>query len=274
MKSAATAKATVLLVLASSWSYAAPVPVIEITETPVAPRTGGTQSLQVQGTGGYSVQNELLFSLQQLQDEVRTLRGALEEQQHKLERLEQQQRERYRDMDRRISLLMSAMPDDTLLAAQGSQASPDQSLQTGDSSEAAGTNAANNPVTGAVEDDTVAYDQAYSHVREREYDRAEKAFELFLSEHQNSALVPNAWYWLGEVKLAQSKVEAATNAFNQVITGYPGHAKAADALYKLGVLAGRGGDGSAARALMQRVQDEYPQTSAAGLARSFLSNQQ
>ncbi|MET3998928.1 tol-pal system protein YbgF [Marinobacterium sp. MBR-109] len=271
MKSAATAKATVLLVLASSWSYAAPVPVIEITETPVASRTGGTQSLQVQSTGGVSVQNELLFSLQQLQDEVRMLRGALEEQQHKLERLEQQQRERYRDMDRRISLLMSAMPDDALLTAQTALEQSQPTVKVPDAAENAATDtSAERPAAS----DTAAYDKAYSHVRQREFDQAEKAFELFLNDYQNSALVPNAWYWLGEVKLAQGKVEAAGSAFNQVITGYPVHAKAADALYKLGVLAERGGDGATAKSLMQRVQNEYPQSSAAGLARSFLSNQQ
>lgn len=271
MKSAATAKATVLLVLASSWSYAAPVPVIEITETPVVPRTGGTQPLQVQSAAGYSVQNELLFSLQQLQDEVRMLRGALEEQQHKVERLEQQQRERYRDMDRRISLLMSAVPDDALLAAQSNQEQPKPTAGLPNVADNAELNAS---VEGVTAGDAAAYDKAYSHVRQREFDQAEKSFELFLNDYPNSSLVPNAWYWLGEVKLAQGKVEAATSAFNQVVTGYPGHAKAADALYKLGVLSERGGDGAAARALMKRVQDEYPQTSAAGLARSFLSNQQ
>jgi tol-pal system protein YbgF len=132
----------------------------------------------------------------------------------------------------------------------------------------------NASVEGVAAGDAAAYDKAYSHVRQREFDQAEKSFELFLNDYPNSSLVPNAWYWLGEVKLAQGKVEAATSAFNQVVTGYPGHAKAADALYKLGVLSERGGDGAAARALMKRVQDEYPQTSAAGLARSFLSNQQ
>jgi len=95
-----------------------------------------------------------------------------------------------------------------------------------------------------------------------------------LRDHSDSSLVPNAWYWLGEVKLAQGKVEAAGSAFNQVLTSYPRNAKAADALYKLAVLADRGGDRATARQLMQRVQNEYPQSSAAGLARSFLATQQ
>lgn len=273
MKSAATVTASFLLMLASSWSFAAPVPVIEITETPVAPSTGGrTQSLQVQPGGGISVQNELIFTLQQLQDEVRMLRGALEEQQHKISRLEQQQLDRYRDVDRRLSLLMSAVPDDALQAAQGGPSTPEPSAT--DSTSVPMPSPAPAPTAAAGQADTAAYDAAYGHVRQREFDRAETALELFLRDHANSSLVPNAWYWLGEVKLAQGKVEAAGSAFNQVLTAYPGNAKAADALYKLAVLADRGGDRAMARQLMQRVQNEYPQSSAAGLARSFLSTQQ
>lgn len=271
MKSAATVTTSFLLMLASSWSFAAPVPVIEITETPVASSAGGrAQSLQVQPGGGISVQNELVFTLQQLQDEVRMLRGALEEQQHKINRLEQQQLDRYRDVDRRLSLLMNAVPDDALLAAQGGQSA----------SEPPTSDTANTPAPAPVppaasgQDDTAAYDLAYGHVRQREFDRAEAALELFLRDHSDSSLVPNAWYWLGEVKLAQGKVEAAGSAFNQVLTSYPRNAKAADALYKLAVLADRGGDRATARQLMQRVQNEYPQSSAAGLARSFLATQQ
>jgi len=273
MKYAATAKAAVLLMLASSWSSAAPVPVIEITETTEGALAGAqAQSPQVAVTGRNPVQNEILFSLQQLQDEVRMLRGALEEQQHKVTQLEQQQRERYRDMDRRISLLMAAMPDDALLAAQSELSRPtetpvanshDTGSHTGDAAEAV-----------VPSGDSDAYDRAYAQVRQRNYLQAEQALETFLTEYQSSTLVPNAWYWLGEVKLAQGKSEAATHAFNQVITGYPGHAKSADALYKLGVLAQRGGDQARAQQLMQRVLNEYPQTSAAGLARSFLTTQQ
>lgn len=268
MKRAATVKAAAMLMLVSSWSFAAPVPVIEITESPVArPAGGGAQSVRIPPAGGYSVQNEMLFTVQQLQDEVRKLRGTVEEQQHKLQQLEQQQRDRYRDMDRRLTLLMAAVPEESLVAARTALEQPSPVSDPPDS-----TTEPKQAVTTAG--DGSAYESAYSHVRQRDYVQAEQAFERFLSEYQDSALVPNAWYWLGEVKLAQDKAEAAASAFNQVVESYPRHAKAADALYKLGVLANRGRDVMTARRLMQRVQDEYPQSSAAGLARSFLSTQQ
>jgi tol-pal system protein YbgF len=270
MNKATTVKAAALLVLASSWTQVAAVPVIEITETAAAPLAGGgVRPLPVQQGSGMSLQNEFLFTLQQLQDEVRMLRGALEEQQHKVDRLEQQQRDRYRDMDRRISLLMAALPDDALLKAQQAQTA-DTAADTAAAVPQAETEA---PASSAAVD-SVAYEAAFAHVRQREHVQAEEAFDRFVKDYPDSALIPNAWYWLGEVKLAQGKSEAAASAFDLVLTRYPRHAKAADALYKLGVLTQRGGDSAGAVRLMQRVQNEYPQSSAAGLARSFLSTQQ
>jgi tol-pal system protein YbgF len=269
MNRAATVKAA-LLVLASSWTQVAAVPVIEITEIAPAPLGGsGVRPLPLQQGAGMSLQNELLFMLQQLQDEVRMLRGALEEQQHKVDRLEQQQRDRYRDLDRRISLLMAALPDEALLKARQAQ-SVDTAKDT--------TSALPQEETGAPASsagaDSVAYEAAFAHVRQRDFVQAEEAFDRFVKEYPDSALIPNAWYWLGEVKLAQGRSDAAASAFDLVLTRYPRHAKAADALYKLGVLAQREGDSAGAARLMQRVQNEYPHSSAAGLARSFLSTQQ
>ena len=49
---------------------------------------------------------QLLMIIQQLQDEVRSLRGELEQQAFRMKKMERQQLDRYRDLDRRISTLM------------------------------------------------------------------------------------------------------------------------------------------------------------------------
>ena len=280
MRYFATARVAALLMLASSWSSAAPVPVIEITDATGAPLAGGQANLSGPAVSARnSVQQEMLFTLQQLQDEVRSLRGKVEEQEYRLKQMEQEQRERYRDMDRRISLLMAAVPEEALLAAQNELNSAAQPAPSGEGSPVSGTAGTASAVDNAVDNESAAlgeqdaYDQAYGQVRQRNYARAEASLDAFLRQYPDSSLAPNAWYWLGEVKLAQGKSEAAAQAFNQVLTAYPDHAKSADALYKLGVLAQRGGDRARAQALMQRVLNEYPQTAAAGLARSFLTTQ-
>lgn len=70
--------------------------------------------IQVQGAnsgaaGNYTSRNsELILMVQQLQDEVRQLRGQLEAQEYKFQKLEADQKRRYRDMDRRISALLTS----------------------------------------------------------------------------------------------------------------------------------------------------------------------
>jgi len=54
-----------------------------------------------------------------------------------------------------------------------------------------------------------------------------------------------------------------------VLTLYPGHGKAPDALYKLGVVHHRLNDNERALEYLNRVIAEHPDTSAAGLARTY-----
>ena len=55
----------------------------------------------------------------------------------------------------------------------------------------------------------------------------------------------------------------------QVVNLYPDHQKAPDALYKLGVVYHNLGDINAAKTYLQRVQQEHPNSSAAGLAARY-----
>lgn len=253
--------------------YAAPVTVVEVSEV-----DGSVASSVRQGP--LSAQNEMVFMLQQLQDEVRTLRGIVEQQQYRLEQLDVQQRDRYRDMDRRISVLLQALPD-TGVAVAGAAAAVSEL-----SGVAASGAVASDPVAGEQAAAVVpelpaaasapssqsqaAYDAAFAQVRQRDFAAAEAAFKAFLRDYPDSQLQANAWYWLGEVYLAQQKSAESRTAFTRVIEQFTTHTKAADALYKLGVLAGREGDAGKARQLMQRVVQTYPQSSAADLARGYL----
>lgn len=252
-----------LLVLSALNVQAAPVPVVEINETaPVAAPAGAGRPL--------SVQNEMVLMLQQLQDEVRTLRGIVEQQQYRLDQLERQQRERYRDVDRRLGLLIQQLPS-TEPAAATSPVAADSALPATPAAAAQAPAAAvTAPADSAAAPDQVAYEAAFARVRARDFAAARDRLKAFIGQYPDSPLLANAWYWLGEVELAQQHHDDAHAAFSRVIEQYAASSKAADALYKLGVLAGRAGDLTAARTLMQRVVDQYPQAPAADLARAYL----
>lgn len=263
---------------------AAPVTVVEISNA-------GAGSAAATQPRALSAQNEMFFMLQQLQDEVRSLRGIIEQQQYRIDQLEAQQRDRYRDMDKRISLLFQQLPEGAALAASPDQppAATTGPAVTGDATSPMPQNpmpqdpmpqsresqAQAKPVgsaagTSVSADENAAYDAAFAKVRSREFAQAETALENFIRQYPASGLQPNAWYWLGEVYLARQNSGESRKAFNHVTEHYAEHTKAADALYKLGVLSGREGDAAGARRLMQRVVEEYPQAPAAELARGYL----
>ncbi len=267
----------------------AEVPVIEIREAGAAAGSAAV-SRQSAAVVGNAAGNEMVLLLQQLQDEVRSLRGTVEQQQRRITQLEYQQRDRYRDVDRRLSLLFQSLPADAALVAPDAASSGvgPQSASSGSSEADALLTSApldtSTPVSvtsqqgetvsgqpAAIGNDQRDYDAAYALIRQREFASANMALVEFINAYPDSALIPNAWYWKGEVHLAQQQNEGARQAFTQVLENYAGHSKAPDAMYKLGVLFGRSGDTAAATEMMRKVIETYPQSSAAELAQGYLT---
>ena len=217
-------------------------------------------------SAGISTEGQLMQQLYQMQQEVSMLRGLLEEQEHRLKKLERDQLERYQDLDRRLSTLSSGS-----FAPQGADgsaaaglppitpAAPEQSSNTQPAEQA------------DPEREKLFYDAAFEQVRLRDFDKAETAFSAFLRRYPQSDYAGNAQYWLGEVHLAQADLEAAGQAFARVISEYPGHRKEADSLYKLADVERRLGNLDKAAQLYQEVLSKHPNASAAQLARRDLN---
>ncbi|WP_409525940.1 tol-pal system protein YbgF [Nitrincola sp. MINF-07-Sa-05] len=251
------------------------VQVIEIS-------TSGQQS-QAQrqpevASGSMAGQSELLLIVYQLQEEIRQLRGELESQQHKLNRLETDQRDRYRDVDRRLSALINALPDPAAPPVEPVAAAPTPEVPTQSSTSAPSVSTPAAPVAPAPEvasvpeatrADQQAYDQAFNLVRERKFNEAVAAFEAFVIQFPNSSNTANGYYWLGEIHLAQQSLDMARVQFERVLSDFPSHGKVPDTLYKLGVVYSNLGQQERSRNMIQRVIDEFPQSTAASLARNF-----
>lgn len=192
--------------------------------------------------------SELFYQLQILRQEVQDLRGLVEEQSHQLNRLAKDQQEQYLDLDRRVSALRDQAPEPTL----------------------AETATRADPVPGGLPgSERDAYTAAFNQMKNRQFDEAVAAFNALVADFPNGQFTPNAFYWLGELHLAQSQDELARQSFSQVINLYPDHQKVPDALYKLGIVHHRLGDTSQALSYLERVIADYPESSAAGLARTY-----
>ena len=213
----------------------------------------------------------LFHQLQVLQQELRTLRGLVEEQAFQIERLARDQKEQYVDLDRRILALRGAPSPPVAGAAPGEQPSsgPDLLRPPTTTSGGAGQQPSASPTPLAAGSEQDAYNQAFNLMRTQQFDAAAAGFRQILRDYPNGRFAPNCYYWLGELHLSAGEYEQARQQFAQVVNLYGDHNKVPDALYKLGDLHLRLGDNERALAHLQRVQREYPDSSAASLAQSL-----
>ena len=259
-KSASAAISVALVVSLSALSVSAAAPVEEsVGAVPAAraappPREDVFEERAPARTES-SERARMFHQLQVLAEEVQSLRGAVEEQQHRLDLLARDQQERYLGLDRRISALQSGVP--TAAPPPRPAARDPQPVDT-------------LPRTGGTEAD--AYRNAYAMLERGQSDAAATALESLIEEFPNGQYTPNAFYWLGQLHRRAGQLEEARQMLVQVITLYPDHNKAPDALYNLGVVYAELGDAARARMYLGRVQQQHPDSTAAGLARTYAAN--
>ncbi len=243
-----------LLMLAGG--AAAQVPVEEST---AAPEAAETRMAETPATVAQTVDaarlGELFHRLQVLQQEVRELRGQVEEQAYRIERLTRQQQQQYIDLDERL----------LGLDRQGSAGAEDGPTVP----VARVPRPVTPPVGSSATPEREAYAAAFSLMQESRFEESVDAFNGLIADYPNGQFTPNAFYWLGELRLAMDEVELARQSFAQVLTLYPQHDKVADTLYKLGVVHHRLNDNERALEYLDRVIAEHPDSTAADLARTY-----
>ena len=228
--------------------------------TPVADNSGDPQRL-----------SQLFYQLQVLQQEVQELRGLVEEQSYQLNRLARDQQEQYIDLDGRIAGMVTS---GSRPAAGGSSTPSAAGSGVSTPPSSGGGSVAALPAGGGSASERDAYTQAFDLMKARQFDESAQAFDALINNYPNGQYTPNAFYWLGELYLAQSQSEQARQSFAQVLNLYPDHPKVPDSLYKMGVVYHRLGDNDQAISYFQRVTRDYPNSSAAGLATRYMAELQ
>jgi tol-pal system protein YbgF len=192
---------------------------------------------------------DLSQRLEASQNEVRLLRGQLEELQHSVTKGQDQQREMYSDLDRRIA------------SVEGGSAA---------GAAVAGATSSNGlPVPQG--DDRANYQAAFDLLKDGKYPEAATAFKQFLTTFPNSALADNAQYWLGEAHYVVKLYPDALRDFRTVIDKYPESRKIPDALLKIGYCNYELKSYPEARAALNQVVKQYADTTAARLASQRLA---
>ncbi len=219
-------------------------------------------------------QIEMQQQIDSLTQEVRSLRGSLDESNYKLQQATDRQKSLYEEIDK----LQQAPANPAPAAAAQSQA-PTQSAASSDTpapaqqtNVAANTQATAAPAAPASGSETKDYENAVNLVlKDKKYDQAIPAFEGFISSYPSSASTPNAYYWLGQLYLNKGNKEKAKANFLTVAQKFKDSPKRAEAIYKLGVITKSEGDIEKANKYFDLVVKQYPTTSAAQLAKKAIS---
>lgn len=186
--------------------------------------------------------------IQQMQQEIQTLRGQVEQLTHDMEMMQKQSRERYLDLDSRINQVRGG--------AAAPVATPDDQPVSAD----------------AVTDDKVLYDQASALRREQKFPESIAVMEDLLKRSPSGMYAPYCEYWLGEMYMVVNPpdMERAKRHFITLIGNYSDHVKVPDAMYKLGKLFATQGEKAKAKATLNELIKQHPDKSAANLAKDLL----
>jgi tol-pal system protein YbgF len=202
--------------------------------------------------------------LEQLQREVREMRGLLEEQTYLIESLKKRQRDLYLDTDRRIVELESGKekPTGAIINTVAGASAVDGKEDT--------PAITPTPAPTTKKDDKLAYSKALSGLKPGNYQQSITEFSDFVVSFPDSIYLPNALYWLGEASYVTRDFKRAADEFTKVISQFPSHAKAKDAMLKLGFIQYENKQWKESRETLEKLVSSYPGTTAATLAQKRL----
>ncbi len=251
---------------------------------------------------------QLLGQVSALQQQVQDLRGLVETQSHDLQVLKDQVRDQYADLDQRIGKPTSATSKSTTVKTRTSKSvtskvkdNPPADTTTGDADSTPDTTVdstdklpdtngnaddaavpTEDPVNISPQGDTkrkicpssndqAAYQDAFKLLKDKKYDAAAAGFQGYIKKYPNSKNLVNARYWLGQLYLLQGQPDKAISQFKTILKNNPSDGKISDTTLQLGLAYYAKGDLAQAKEQLTRVQQKYPSSPAAQLAKTRLN---
>ena len=114
------------------------------------------------------------------------------------------------------------------------------------------------------------YKVAYESYQKGDAEGARKKFETFLKQYPNTELSDNAQFWIGETYYLKKDFEKAILEYEKAIAKYPEGDKIPAALFKQALAFSELGDKTNARNLFKRVIERYPHSDQAEMAKKRL----
>jgi tol-pal system protein YbgF len=185
---------------------------------------------------------ELLYKkIEVLEEEIRDLRNILEENSILVDRSLELQQQRYLDLDARIlelSKIYSEKPS-----------SVDEDAQYLDTEE------------------KELFKSALILFEESRFAEALEIFSQIIITFPDGSFTADAYFWSGELFLAQEMFEDAKLSFKNVVDNFYQHSRTPDSLFKLGEIYRIEGDIERSLEFYNRVNEDFPDSGASQLAK-------
>ena len=191
---------------------------------------------------------ELLYQkLSELEKEIAELRSQLEENSVLMERSLELQQQRYLDLDSRILELSSI----------------ERNIVSNNTEEDLVTD-------NGQEEEKLLYRNALELFEASRYAEALEIFSEVIITYPDGIYTPDAYFWSGELFLAQELYEDAKLSYAEVFEQFPNHIRSADSLYKLGEIQRIDSEFIEAINYFERVVSLFPDSGAAKLSKKSI----
>lgn len=207
-------------------------------------------------------------------DDVRSLRGQVEELEHTLQQQQTQYNTKLQALEQRLQHLENPTPP---AAADGSvPATGDGTIPVPGSVTAPATAPAQAPAAPAAPASTAGQEQSvylanFNLLKSGKMDESIKGFRSELDQYPQGSFSDNAWYWLSEAYYVKHDYTNATQAVQSLLSRFPASPKVPDATFKLGLIQLEQNKKAEGKATLQKVIQNYPNSSAANQARTRLA---
>lgn len=184
---------------------------------------------------------QIMQKNQQLESDLRSLRGKLEEQDNEIAQLKHELENRYADLDQRLELLQQKVDPEASNTTEDNQQDTPPSNTTITNASSSTTAAAVNkaPVVVSTQNtselEKAAYTVALDAYKQGGAKKAIAPMQNFIKNNPNSVYISNAYFWLAEFNLAiepTNYAEAKKN-YGIVANQYPNSSRAPRAVYQL-----------------------------------------
>jgi tol-pal system protein YbgF len=227
---------------------------------------------RLQSTEGTSRKSGDLYArMEELQTNMRTLNGRIEQLEHKLDQLQRTQASAVQAPAQQPSM----PPSGTVVMEEAHPSRPQSQAAIPSAPPAVETSPrpgvpSPSPDVQGKNAEQAEFDRGVHLMQQKKYEAARKEFEGFVSKFPKSDLDESALYSIGECYFSEKHYEEAIKAYQQVVDKYPKGGKTAGALLKQGMGWQQMGENTMARIIYTRLVEKYPGTAQAQAAEKKL----